>query len=184
MKRLLSILLLFALVALPGCGGAEGVPVTTPTDTETESVTEPLRQLRETVKMETATCIVFEKADYITKEIWVRDKATREESLLLERSETYDRLVPNFSQEINERYFVYHYAVPETCHVDDFQIYDLQKRQTVDIKHPEWVFIDRIADGKLYLKSVKEYEDIVIKTYTIAIAALDSDGPIIPKEVR
>jgi len=44
--------------------------------------------------------------------------------------------------------------------------------------------VERIADGNLYLKTVQEGDDDIIKNYSIDIAALDSGGPIIPKEVR
>jgi len=152
---------------------------------------EGIRQLKETQTfMETADAIVFEKAANwwyppyaYMQEIWLRDKATGEETLLLGAE---DSAVPYFFEEINERYFFYNYEVPDTCNYGYAQIYDLQKRREVDIERPEWIRIDRIADGKIYWKTVNEYEeeDVVIHTYTTDIADLGRDGPIIPKEAR
>jgi len=120
------------------------------------------------------------------QEIWLRDKATGEEILLLGLDDIYEEFVPRFSKQINARYFVYCYLVPETCNVGDFEIYDLKKLRTVEIERPEWVYIDRIDRRRIYLKTVNEYgeDDVIINTYTIDIAALDGDGPIVPKEVR
>jgi len=142
--------------------------------------------------METRDAVIFEKASgwvyYFPyqQEIWLRDKATGEESLLLGPDEDYSYVIPFFDEQINERYFIYHYGVPETCNSGDFEIYDIKKLRTVEIEHPEWVYIDRIDRRRIYLKTVREYEeeDIIINTYTIDIAALGNDGPIIPKKVR
>ena len=142
--------------------------------------------------METRDAVIFEKTSgwfyYFSyqQEIWLRNKATGEESLLLGPDEDYSYVIPFFDEQINERYFIYHHGVPETCNSGDFEIYDIQKLRTVEIEHPEWVYIDRIDRRRIYLKTATEYEeeDIIINTYTIDIAALDRDGPVIPKKVR
>lgn len=145
--------------------------------------------LKETeTHMETADAVVFTKAtDWsyyfgYRQEIWLRDKATGEETLLL-GPDTYEHTMPYFTEKINDRYFTYYYAIPETCHADNSQIYDLDKLRPIQIDYSECaglVFFDHIADEKIYLYGwVGENR----RTYTISIAALDSDGPIIPKEV-
>jgi len=141
--------------------------------------------------METRDFVVFEKACWAyyfgyKQEIWLRDKATGNETLLLRPDEDYDRYVPYFSRRINERYFIFYYGLPDSDAIGDFEIYDIKKLRTVEIEHPEWVYIDRIDRRRIYLKTATEYEeeDIIINTYTIDIAALGNDGPIIPKKVR
>ncbi|MCL2495362.1 MAG: hypothetical protein FWE98_06885 [Oscillospiraceae bacterium] len=149
----------------------------------------PLKESK--THMETADSIVFEKAsgwsNYFPyrQELWLRDTATGEEALLLGYDDL-DRGVPYFSKQVNERYFAYFYGLPDTDAIDRDEIYDLQKRNTVEIERPEWIEIVLIADGKIYFKTAREYgdDDATIKTYAIDIAALDADGPVIPKEVR
>ena len=185
MKRFCLALLL--LLLLPACGRAVAAPATdAPTTMEIKTTT---WSERITTVMEDDTLLVFQKAIVYNdieqsmqpQEIWLRDKNTGEETLLL--GENIGAL-PHFSKQINERYFAYYYAIPESCDIRSDQIYDLQKRRTVAIEYPGWVFISRIADGKLYYKTVQEDEGDIVKTYTIDIAALDGGGPIIPKEVR
>jgi len=190
MKR--CCLLLLALLHLSACGRAEPEAVTsvTPTTTEIETTAEKetketTQQLHEIIKMETVTFIVLEKvASYNAQEIWLRDKASGEEVLLLGCGDI-DGAIPCFFEQINERYFIYSYAIPDSSNIGDAEIYDLQKKRSVDIEYPEWVFIDRISDENIYLKTAQEdEEDVIIKTYAIDIADLDTDGPIIPEEVR
>ena len=197
MRRLLVCLLLFALLALPACRRAELEAVATEfTTTETESqppLAEPatteiettIPSERTTILMETGTALVFEKgAGYTQQEIWLRDKATGEEALLLGCDE-YEHTVPFFTKKINDRYFAYRYAVPETDNISSVVIFDLQKSRTLQIDYSgcaNLVFFDHVVDEKIYLRGwIGENE---LREYTIDIAALDSDGPIIPKEVR
>ena len=153
-------------------------------------VVEESPELKETqTLMETPDIVVFGKANDWSfrfarkEEIWLRDKTTGEETLLLGVSD-YPGIgaVPHFSRQINNRYFVYSYSVPDTCNSEGGFIYDLQKQRAVTIELP-WVFVDRVADGKVFWKEVQEGDEPG-RTFCVDIADLDSDSPITPKEVH
>jgi len=193
MKR--CCLALLALLLLAACGRAEPAPVTAaPTTTEVETTV-----LSGTaILMETDTATVFETvimwpsvqgyAGKFVREIWLRDKATGEETLLLEPDydNERDNVVPLFVSKINERYFIFVYGIEGTDAQGGPTFYDLEKLHIVQVDYNgiHDAYFDHVADGKIHINEWMSDGSEIFRSYTINIAALDSDGPITLKEVR
>jgi len=200
MKRIC--LLMLALLVLSTCGRAGAEPVTTTvlTTTESESTTEEETTVFSgtSILMETDTVTVFETvtmwppvngfAGKFIGEIWLHNKATGKETLLLEPdyNNERDNVVPHFEGIVNDRYFVYYYWIDSTDAVGSPQFYDLEELCTVQVDYNGVYdpYFDHVAEGKIYINTWIEDDNDISRTYTIDIAALDSDGPITPKEVH
>jgi len=164
MKRIiLALALALALLFLAACSA--GVDMNPPEETTAAQTT--------VVVPENVT--VFEKAypDVDLDEIWMRDEATGEETLLL--APRYDHWWVALDERINERFFVF--AEGSMFHRDTM-FYDLALQRVIRIEttgqaHPTDFLFDSLEDGRIYMNmghSGKRSFDI---------AQLESGEPIV-----
>jgi predicted small lipoprotein YifL len=213
MKRLSAILLLFALLALPACGRAGAAIVTTmPTTTEIETTTEEPTEEEITraelvavtdpnetgwrTPMELAlseTITVYEvfstyHAGLESYDIWMRDSKTGEDKLLLGMTyDEYGLVAYTLEGRVSERYFAFSEGTPDTDAFSEVKFYDIAQRRVVEIHAPGYkMMFKKVENGRVYLHNEPDYDENAdeLPEFYFDIAALDSGGPIIPKEVR
>ncbi|MDR2686833.1 MAG: hypothetical protein LBB75_03710 [Oscillospiraceae bacterium] len=194
--------------ASPATAPATAIETTMTQSAETTALPEATQPMKAKSRplMETDAALVYatlydtpELMGY-TKEIWLRDKATGAETLLLEKqrrdsgrydmhgNKMYGEFLPRFEGEIDERYFAFRYDIPESDGAGSTQFYDLQKLREIQVDYGGYkVGFEvggHVADGKIYLHTWVEDDSGDAPNFAIDIASLDGGGPILPQEVH
>lgn len=145
MKRLCLLGLALVLLLLSACGRA--VPeatepestVTTTTEIETTSEEQTTEEAQTTyVHALSDTVKVYMKKSglYGSWEIWMRDETTGNDTLLLGFKEE-DDLIPWLIDTIDDRYFVFVWAVMDSDGASWPLLYDMQTKRQIEIQYPD-----------------------------------------------
>ncbi|MCL2446893.1 MAG: hypothetical protein FWD06_09035 [Oscillospiraceae bacterium] len=187
--KLASLLLVLALL-LAACGTAmpEEAPAPTTTDfpTTTIATTEapPLQEPRQAGWLnwsELALCdeitIVQVMDEQFYTEIRLLNHTTGEDVLLLEplSEEHGDARWPALGGRLNERYFFFHYRLPESCGASSLMIYDVAQRRIVDTQFPHELEFVNTDNGRVYLCESFMITDIA-RLYYFELSALAGDA--------
>jgi len=221
MKRLTIFVLTLVILGLAACSAKpdmnppeafdEPETTTTATTTVLETTTEEARQLPERlIHTELAlsdTITVFTRLNeyyfmnwpwgLFVYEIWMRDEAVGEETILLETIRFYDAeicesvwnyLPMSFALHetvISERVFSFTLGPPESGGWSNSIFYDIELRQEIEIADERSFWFREVGDGRVYLRErICSYDADEETIYYIEISALESGEPVIVNEVQ
>ena len=120
-------------------------------------------------------------------EIWMRDEATGKDELLV-GVDRENSLVPVFLGEINERYFLFMWAIMDSDGSFNPMIYDIQEKREIEIQYPEGAghYIQTI-DGRVYMvyagTGLGTSGEVGLRLLCIDTSALAKGEPIAAKDV-
>ncbi|MCL2530532.1 MAG: hypothetical protein FWE40_00040 [Oscillospiraceae bacterium] len=184
------ILAVALLMILTACTAPEEAPTPAITDfpMTTIATTEvpPQQQPRQTGWLswsELALCdeitIVQVMDEQFYTEIRLLNHATGEDTLLLEPlgEEHGDARWPSLGGRLNERYFFFHFRLPESCGRSSMMIYDVVQRRIIDAQFPHELEFVNVSNGRVYLCETFMITDVA-RLYYFELSALAGNGAV------
>ena len=201
MKRLFALALVLLLLAFSACGTTEPDAVTTAsiattaaeieTTTEYEAASEPDTTEEHPTgapqKIGTSEIFVKMLSPYGPPELWLRSGAGKEECLL--GYNEAERLAPYLVEVINERYFLFIWAVFESDVSGSPQLYDLQEKRVVKIVYSDGNggHYCKTINGKLYLVfaagGLGVSADVGLCVVRVDLAKAAGGGPVVAEDL-